>query len=305
MAERKGPFMLISVLWEKCRKLTLPALVALNLLLTAMVLFPASPGLGTDPADARKPLEPVEVQLPILMYHDVLQNPKKIYPYVIAPAQLEQDLLYLRDNGYQTVVTQDLVDFVEQGKPLPEKPIMLTFDDGYFNNVYYAEPLLKKYGMRAVMFVVGTFCERAVKEGEENPNYSYIQWDRLADMAKGDVWEIQSHSWNMHQSNGNRMGVQRRAHQTVSQYIDALRTDFTLINDKLKEVTGKEPIAFAYPFGAIDDQVEDVLKEMGYKVTVGSTQGRSTLVAGRPETLHMLKRLARLNDRPARWLLVQ
>jgi len=275
----------------------------LNLLLIALLCYPILVDPSTSQTDVQHPYSVSHVELPILMYHDILKSPARQQPYVISPAKLEQDLIFLCDNGYQTVVTQDIVAFVEYGEPLPSKPIMITFDDGYFNNVFYAEPLLKKYQMRAVIFVVGAYCERAVKEGEENPNYSYIQWDRLSQMAEGGIWDIQCHSWNLHAVSGGRMGVQKRSSQSESQYLDALHCDFAQITDKLTEITGSPPLAFAYPYGAMSEQADDVLKELGYKVTVCSNHGKSTLIYGQPETLFRLRRLARVNNRSARSLL--
>ena len=70
---------------------------------------------------------------------------------MLSPAQFESDLKYLKENGYHTVVVQDLIDYVEKGVPLPEKPVMLTFDDGYYNNYYYAFPLLEEYDAKIVI----------------------------------------------------------------------------------------------------------------------------------------------------------
>lgn len=286
----------------KCQKCVLPALLLLVVGLLACLLVPPVGG-NTVQADIQAPSDALKANLPILMYHDILKNPPKQQPYVISPAKLEQDLLFLSRNGYHTVVIEDVVAFVEHGKPLPTKPVMITFDDGYFNNVYYAEPLLQKYGMRAVIFVVGAYCQRAVVEGEENPNYSYIQWDRLTQMVQGGVWDVQSHSWNMHATHGKRMGVQQKFGQTEKQYLSALYKDFSKINDKLTEVTGVPPLAFAYPYGALDDRAEAALRDLGIKVTLCSTSGVSTLVAGQPETLSLLCRYARLNNRSAQMLL--
>lgn len=84
-----------------------------------------------------------EVRLPVLMYHGVHSDPKKAGDYVITPQALEEDLLYLQRQGCTTVVMSDLIAYVQQGAPLPEKPVMITFDDGYYNNYLNAYPLLQ------------------------------------------------------------------------------------------------------------------------------------------------------------------
>ena len=74
------------------------------------------------------------VKVPILMYHSILRSTNTHGDYIITESAFESDLKYLKDNGYTTIVMQDLIDFVCNGKKLPEKPVVLTFDDGYSNN---------------------------------------------------------------------------------------------------------------------------------------------------------------------------
>ena len=71
--------------------------------------------------------------------------------YVITPKAFRKDLEWLRDAGYQTVVVQDLLNYVEEGVPLPEKPVMITFDDGYYDNYLNAFPILQELQMKAVI----------------------------------------------------------------------------------------------------------------------------------------------------------
>ena len=71
------------------------------------------------------------VALPIVMYHGLSEDPAAWGDYVISPAQFEADLRYLREQGYTTVTVADLLAYVDEGTALPERPVMLTFDDGY------------------------------------------------------------------------------------------------------------------------------------------------------------------------------
>ena len=101
-----------------------------------------------------------EIILPIIMYHSLLKDEKYQGKYVLSPDLFESDLKYLEQNGYTTIVIQDLIDYFDKGTPLPEKPIMLTFDDGYYNNYLYAYPLLKKYNSKAVISINGFYTEK-------------------------------------------------------------------------------------------------------------------------------------------------
>ena len=76
-----------------------------------------------------------EVRLPVLMYHLVLKNPKCKNKFIVSEETFEQDLKYIKENGYETILVNDLIEFTEGKKDLPAKPILLTFDDGAFNKI--------------------------------------------------------------------------------------------------------------------------------------------------------------------------
>ena len=95
------------------------------------------------------------IKLPILMYHSIVKNEDRSGEYVITPIELEKDLLYLKQNGYTTVFVNDVIRYVKRGGELPEKPIILSFDDGTYNYREYLLPLLEKYDMKATVSIVG------------------------------------------------------------------------------------------------------------------------------------------------------
>ena len=84
------------------------------------------------------------VHLPVLMYHSILKDSARQGQYVISPSVLSADLDALQQRGYQTVTVSDLLAYVYDGVSLPEKPVMITFDDGYYNNYVYAYPLRER-----------------------------------------------------------------------------------------------------------------------------------------------------------------
>lgn len=132
------------------------------------------------------------VELPIIMYHGILRDSKRQGKFVISPSEFEADLKYLTGHGYHTIVMQDLIDYVQNGTPLPEKPVMLTFDDGYFNNYVYAYPLLQQYQCKMVLSPIGRYADEYSESGEENANYSNATWARLKEMADSGLVEIQN-----------------------------------------------------------------------------------------------------------------
>jgi peptidoglycan/xylan/chitin deacetylase (PgdA/CDA1 family) len=255
----------------------------ISLLLLANFLLAAAVPVNSEekPGDS--------VPLPVLMYHRILKHSSND-PYTITPGAFERDLIYLRDNGYTTIGTKELLDYVEKGKSLPEKPILLTFDDGYYNNIFYAAPLLAEYNMKAAVFVVGAFTEKSVRENAVNPAYSYILWEHMERMP--DCFEIQNHTWDMH-NQGPRVGIRRKSGESEDAYKQALASDLKKLNDKVEQHTGKRPVAFAIPFGAEERWAYDILGTQGLKMCFCSEAGVSVVKRGEPETLHRLKRMLR------------
>ena len=86
--------------------------------------------------------QPEGIELPIVMYHHILKDQSRLNKYTISPDEFRRDMQYLQDNGYTPVLMQDLLLFVQEGVPLPDKPVMITFDDGYESFHEYAYPIL-------------------------------------------------------------------------------------------------------------------------------------------------------------------
>ena len=98
------------------------------------------------------------VRLPILSYHSVGPKRKGFDEYLnVPPEMFEQHLQWLSRGGYNSIHLADWIAYRSHGKPLPAKPVVLTFDDGYRDSADYAFPLLKKYGFSATLFVVSKF----------------------------------------------------------------------------------------------------------------------------------------------------
>lgn len=212
------------------------------------------------------------VSLPIIMYHGVSETSAAWGDYVISPAQFEADLLYLQEQGYTTVTMADLIAYVDEGAALPERPVMLTFDDGYYNNYLYAYPLLKRYGMRAVISPIGRWSDfYSDNEREQNHvAYSHITWEQMREMVADGTVEIQCHSYDMHHNDKtHRKGVTRRDGETPEQYRAVLTEDVTRAVQSMKEELGVTPTAFTYPFGAISRMTDEVLRELGFRATLG------------------------------------
>ncbi len=213
----------------------------------------------------------VGVRVPILMYHSVLKDPAAAGKYVVSPAMLEADLLWLKKNGYTTVLSCDLADYVQNKKPLPEKPVMLTFDDGHANNLLYVLPLLEKYDMRAVICVVGKYCEAYSAADDHNPSYAYLSWEEIKKLNESGRVEIANHSYDMHAQDG-RKGTMKKAFESKEAYAAALRADLEKTQNLLYTHCAVTPIAFSYPFGSVCTDSVEVVRDAGFLVSFGCAE---------------------------------
>lgn len=230
--------------------------------------------------------------VPAVMYHGMLKDASKQGKYVISPETFEKDLQYLKANGYTAVGVNDLLDYVDGKGNLPEKPILLTFDDGYYNNYLYAYPLAKQYEMKIILSPIGYYTDLYSEKDADHPNYSHVTWDEVREMLESGVVEIQNHTYNLHASNGKRLGAKRLKGEDEAAYQKMLRQDLQTMQDKMTENTGITPTAFVFPFGAISDSALPVVRQMGFRCYV-TCESRMNRITRDPECLFGLGRTLR------------
>ena len=239
------------------------------------------------------------VELPIVMYHSVINDPNRAGKYIVTPAQLEQDLRYLKERGYTTVTVSEVIAFVNGTGALPEKPVMITFDDGNYNNYVYLYPLLEKYDMKAVISVIGLYSDLySQSEEAPNANYSNLTWEQMREMEASGRVEIQNHSYNMH-GNAGRQGVRQEAGESSAHYLAAIREDLEKMQQRMEEELGHRASAFAYPFGAVTEEAKQVVREEGIQATLSSYEHVSTVTQGDKESLFDLGRYNRAAGKSA------
>ncbi len=258
------------------------------LILTVAGVF----ALGGTGADSKKSTEESQqIRLPIIMYHSILKDEKLGNDYTITPKLFEDDLKYLKKNGYTAVTVSDLVSYVYSDGSLGEKIIMLSFDDGYYNNYHYAFPLLKKYGFRAVISPIASMTERFSKTSDISVTYGHISDENIKEMVSSGLVEIQNHSYDMH-SLRPRRGVSKKSGESIESYRQAITSDITKAQNYLKSVSGTAPRAFVYPFGAYDEDTQNIVKEMGFACTLTCTE-KPNFISKSPDSLYDLGRYRR------------
>lgn len=233
-----------------------------------------------------------EKRLPVLMYHLILKNPGNSNKFIVSQNAFEEDLKYIKSHGYTTILVQDLIDYTENKKDLPEKPILLTFDDGAFNNYLYAFPLAKKYEVKFVFSPIAKEAERYTKAHDENPTYSHANWEKISEMSKSNLVEIQNHTYDMHSNKKSRIGCTKKRNESTEEYKQKLSEDIKKSQELISKNTGFTPTAFFYPYGAKSDCSEEILKSLGFKATF-LCESKVNIISRNPECLFGLKRFIR------------
>ncbi|MCQ2469045.1 MAG: polysaccharide deacetylase family protein [Ruminococcus sp.] len=209
--------------------------------------------------------------LPVIMYHSVYGD--KPQDYIVTPTQLENDLAWLRKNGYTSVTAEQVIAHTEGKYTLPERSVMITFDDGHYNNLSQALPLLEKYDMNAVISIVGRYTDDYAAADPHCDAYSYLTWEDISVLYASGRIEIGSHTYDMHSSTGRRKGCSIASGESTDDYCKVLRDDLVLLQNEIYAHTGTAPKVFAYPFGCISREGMPVLRELGFDMTLTCREG--------------------------------
>lgn len=232
----------------------------------------------------------------ILMYHAFTENEAETSSVCTLASEFERQLSALRDAGYTSVGYADLIEFVNGKGKLPEKPLLISIDDGYQNNLDLAAPLLEKYGFCANIAVIGVSIGHTTYKDTDIPIMPHFSLEDARPWIKRGVLTVTTHSYDMHQiaavdGNDCRRGVLQMPGEAEPDYIAALTQDYTHAQEQLAGLPGKVLPVFTYPFGAYSELSERVLQEQGVQVTVTIADGANRLVKGEPETLRRLRRI--------------
>lgn len=249
------------------------------------------------PAESTQTAAPLSssdtAQVPILMYHGLTTKQSQVNSYFIPSYTFESDMKYLKENGYTSITMTELIDYTydESGDVrLPEKPVVITFDDGYCNNYNLASPALEKYGMKAVISVIGSACEEASQADYHSEDYCNVTWDQLKEMEASGLWEVQNHTYNLHEVKNGRKGANIKHGESEEAYRTNLKSDLAQLQIKIAEATGVVPNTFTWPFGSYHEDAREVLKELGFKATLSCNGGINEIRKGDTESLYLLKR---------------
>lgn len=192
--------------------------------------------------------------IPILMYHSIGINRRN--NLLVAPAKFNSQIKHLHKAGYQTICFQTLENYWKSGKPLPAKPILLTFDDGYKDNYTIAYPILKKYKFKATIFVITNFVDDA----------NHLSQKQIKEMISSGLIDIGAHT---------------KTHPDLTT-VPSKKVYQEIFGSKqiLTKYTGKPVIAFAYPIGKYNYEVVKATGAARYKFAVTTKPGYANAKQG-------------------------
>lgn len=231
------------------------------------------------------------IRLPIIMYHSVVNGESDTGDYVISTDELTSDIEYLLKEGYTPIFCSEAAEYVSGNGTLPENPVILSFDDGCYNNFYYVLPILEKYKVKAVFSIVGEWCSIASEDAAPSPSYSSMDPENVKTLYLSGYCEIANHTWSMH-SLEDRRGVLQLDGESESDYRRALYNDVTETQRLLRGI-GCEPYIFTYPYGFSNELTERIISELGFKITLGCEEKINVLTVGDNDCLLNMGRFNR------------
>ena len=206
---------------------------------------------GQEVVIPRRPWNPSGVEaggyqiIPILCYHNL--GPESKGRLLLAASKFDEQMRYLKANGYRVISMAEFVEFTRLGRQLPRKSVVLTFDDGYKSFMQYAYPLLKELGFTATLFIYTDY----VGAGK-----NAFTWQDLKDLTAAG-FDVQAHS----KSHGD---LRRIAGEPDATYVRRMQAELGQPQDLFKRNLGRPSTIIAYPYGSWDESLLSRLAEYGY-----------------------------------------
>lgn len=194
-----------------------------------------------------------EVKIPVLMFHSIKSNGKN--DLIISPVEFQRKMKWLKDNNYSTLSMDELYSMLKTGKNVPERPIVLTFDDGYDDNYTNAYPILKNYNFKATVFLVTNNIGAR----------GYLKSEQIKEMSSNKI-DFQSHTARHQELNT----------LSYKEQLNELKKSKAAIEDLIN----KNADALCYPVGKYNAATINAAKEAGYKMCFTTKPGFSKINDG-------------------------
>lgn len=229
----------------------------------------------------------------ILSYHEISEKSETLdTTYAVSPANFEAQIQWFIKNGYHFIDVDAVLQYRKNGKPLPDKAVLMTFDDGYASVYDNAFPIIKKYKVPIVIALVGSWLEArdmADFNGHMIPRDKFLSQMHLKEMVKSGLVEIASHTHSLHKGiAGNPQGSMQPAVRTrqwfahTQKYEDEASYQKRVYNDLLKnntfleKYTGQKPRIIVWPYGHYNIEVRKIAEKLGMPIGLTLDDGSNT-----------------------------
>ena len=200
--------------------------------------------------------------IPVLTYHRVVTDETKSALYKndslkISVSNLENQIKWLKSNGYVTINADEFYNWYCGRSFIPENAVLITFDDGYYETYYLAYPIIKKYGVKATNFIIGSYTPEITPQFTGSNNLKRIGIDKMEETkAEYPDFDYQSHTYNMHFVDNGQYRADSMTTEEIREDIELMRQQF-----------GFRYIA--YPYGATNEIFKQELEDSNIKMAFG------------------------------------
>ena len=227
----------------------------------------------------------------VLAYHDVEDDAADQRYLAVRSSALNDQISWLLHNGYQAISVQDILNAHDGITTLPPKAFLLSFDDGYSSFYTRVWPLLKAWNVPALWAPVGSWVDTPAQQnidfgGLKTPRERFADWAMVQELSRSPLVEIGAHTWASHYGilanpQGSREpAIANRGYDKLSgryesdaQFSRRISLDVRTVTEKIKQVTGKAPRAWVWPYGAANGTSLAIAKNQGYRLAFTLNDG--------------------------------
>lgn len=231
----------------------------------------------------------------ILSYHEISDKSETLdSTYAVSPSNFEKQMRWLIDNGYHFVRIDDILNYRKHGKALPEKAVLVTFDDGYQSVYANAFPVLKKYKIPTVIALVGSWLQKEDKvdfSGHMIARNKFLSQKEIKEMVKSGLVEVGSHSYQSHEGlQGNPQGNMEpaittrlwfkdtKSYENEKTYKARVYNDLLENNIFLERYTGQKPRVMVWPYGHYNIESRTIAERLGMPIGLTLDDGSNTRI---------------------------
>lgn len=244
--------------------------------------------------EATEGIKPIKV--PVLMYHHISDEVNN--SMVVSKDKFYEDMITLKEAGYEGIFLTDLYEYLQGNTTLPDKPIIITFDDGYSSFYEIAYPIAQETNMKLTVSIIGWSVGRDKMVDNKTPIIPHFSWIEAKEMLDSGLIDIQNHTYDLHSPEGYSLGLNNPTAKGMMKlngennyrYRIRLRDDLITLNYLTYNNTGHIPSFIAYPYGMYSDLTESAIYSFGFKGSLTSDEGIREF-----KTVNDLKKIPRIN----------